>query len=67
MDAWDSMCRTIMSAGLCRGTVMTTLRCDHPDIKFFISAKWEPGRLRIFNLSELVTDAVIDAIKQDAD
>jgi len=56
-----------MSAGLCRGAVMATLRCDHPKIEFFISAKREPGRLRMFNLLELVTDAFIDAVKQDTD
>ena len=67
MDAWNSMCQTIMSARLCRGAVMATLRCNHPKIEFFISAKREPGRLRMFNLLELVTDAFIDAVKQDTD
>jgi len=61
------MCQTIMSAGLCRGAVMATLRCDHPKIEFFISAKRKPGRLQMFNLLELVTDAFIDAVKQDTD
>ena len=66
MDVWDAMCRTIMSAGYRRGAMMATLRCDHPDIEAFIDAKAEPGRLRMFNLSVLVTDAFMEALRQDA-
>lgn len=65
MDVWDSMCRTIMSAGYRRGAMMATLRCDHPDIEDFIKAKQDPGRLRMFNMSVLVSDAFIEAIKAD--
>ncbi|MFN3971099.1 MAG: adenosylcobalamin-dependent ribonucleoside-diphosphate reductase [Gemmobacter sp.] len=66
MDVWDAMCRTIMSAGSRRGAMMATMRCDHPDIEAFIEAKKDPARLRMFNLSVLVTDAFMDAVKADA-
>lgn len=65
MDVWDSMCRTIMSAGSRRGAMMATMRCDHPDILDFIKAKQDPGRLRMFNLSVLVTDAFMEAVKKN--
>jgi len=67
MDVWDAMCRTIMSAGTRRGAMMGTMRCDHPDIEHFIAAKRQAGRLRNFNLSVLVTDAFMAAVKSEAD
>lgn len=67
MDCWDSMCRTIMSAGSRRGAMMGTMRCDHPDIRDFITAKQDSARLRMFNLSVLVTDDFMKAVKDNAD
>lgn len=65
MDVWDAMCRTIMSAGSRRGAMMATMRCDHPDIEAFIAAKQDSARLRMFNLSVLVTDGFMQAVRTD--
>ena len=67
MDVWDSMCRTILSAGSRRGAMMATLRCDHPDIEDFVEAKSDAERLRMFNVSVLITDAFMTAVKADSD
>lgn len=65
MDVWDAMCRTIMSAGSRRGAMMATMRCDHPDVTDFITAKSDPARLRMFNMSVLITDPFMEAVKAD--
>jgi ribonucleoside-diphosphate reductase alpha chain len=67
MDVWDAGCRTIMSAGTRRGAMMATLRCDHPDVERFIEAKRDPLRLRMFNMSVLITDPFMDAVDKDED
>ncbi|HEX2803915.1 MAG TPA: adenosylcobalamin-dependent ribonucleoside-diphosphate reductase [Sphingomicrobium sp.] len=67
MDCWDSMCRTVHSAGQRRGAMMGCLRIDHPDIEAFIDAKRDPARFRNFNLSVLVTDAFMTALGSDSE
>lgn len=67
MRIWDAMCATLLSTGARRGAMMGTLRCDHPDIEEFVEAKSKPGELRNFNLSVLVTDAFIEAVRHDRD
>ncbi len=67
MDVWDSMCRTILSAGQRRGAMMGCLRIDHPDIEAFIDAKRDGARLRNFNLSVLVSDAFLEALGHDGE
>src|ERR1700684_2170240 len=65
MDIYDKMCFTVSSAGGRRGAQMGTFDVGHPDALEFIRAKREAGRLRQFNLSLLVTDEFIKAVKSD--
>jgi ribonucleoside-diphosphate reductase alpha chain len=67
MHVWDAMCATLVSSGNRRGAMMATLRCDHPDIENFITAKQQPGVLTHFNLSVQVTDAFMQAVEHDDD
>ncbi len=67
MGLWDSLCATIGANGNRRGAMMACLRCDHPDIEAFIEAKADPGKLRHFNLSVLVSDALMTAAQRDAE
>jgi ribonucleoside-diphosphate reductase alpha chain len=67
MDIYDKMCFTVSSAGGRRGAQMGTFDIGHPDVMEFIRAKREAGRLRQFNLSLLVTDGFIQAVRDDED
>jgi ribonucleoside-diphosphate reductase alpha chain len=63
MHVWDAACETILSTSARRGAMMGTLACDHPDIEDFIDAKRDPRALSHFNLSVLVTDAFMRAVR----
>ena len=65
MDIYDKMCFTVSSAGGRRGAQMGTFDIGHPDVLDFIRAKRENGRLRQFNLSLLITDEFIEAVRSD--
>ncbi|AHX14783.1 NrdJa [Dyella jiangningensis] len=67
MDIYDKMCFTVSSAGGRRGAQMGTFDVAHPDVKEFIRAKREDGRLRQFNLSLLITDGFMQAVEHDQD
>ncbi len=67
MDIYDKMCFTVASAGGRRGAQMATFDVGHPDVRAFIEAKREAGRLRQFNLSLLITDEFMEAVRADAD
>jgi len=67
MDIYDKMCFTVSSAGGRRGAQMGTFDVGHPDAMEFVRAKREAGRLRQFNLSLLVTDEFMQAVREDRD
>jgi ribonucleoside-diphosphate reductase alpha chain len=67
MDIYDKMCFTVSSAGGRRGAQMATFDVGHPDVKDFIRAKREAGRLRQFNMSLLITEEFLDAVRGDKD
>ncbi|MGB1262635.1 MAG: adenosylcobalamin-dependent ribonucleoside-diphosphate reductase [Cognaticolwellia sp.] len=67
MDIYDKMCFTVSSAGGRRGAQMGVFDISHPDVKDFILAKREDGRLRQFNLSLLISDDFINAVKNNHD
>ncbi|MDB2550145.1 adenosylcobalamin-dependent ribonucleoside-diphosphate reductase, partial [Porticoccaceae bacterium] len=67
MDIYDKMCFTVSSAGGRRGAQMATFDVSHPDVFDFVRAKREDGRLRQFNLSLLITEEFIEAVRSDSD
>ncbi|KHL68340.1 ribonucleoside-diphosphate reductase class II [Pseudomonas flexibilis] len=67
MDIFDKMCFTVSSAGGRRGAQMGTFDVCHPDVREFIRAKREDGRLRQFNLSLLITDEFMQAVENDGE
>lgn len=67
MRIWDTTCSVLLSTGARRGAMMGVMRCDHPDIEEFIQVKSNPTELRHFNVSVMVTDEFMQAVKADAD
>lgn len=67
MQIWDAMCGVLLSTGARRGAMMGVLSCAHPDIEAFVEAKANAKLLRNFNVSVYVSNAFMQAVRDDAD
>ncbi len=77
LDVWNKQAATIVAGSgmksdrddvkdkIRKGAQMVTMGIWHPDIIEFIEAKQEPGRLHKFNMSVLITDEFMEAVKND--
>lgn len=65
MDAFDKSCLALQTTGARRGAQMAVLRCDHPDVLAFVTAKTTAGRWPSFNISVGITDDFMQAVEQD--
>lgn len=65
MQVYNSMVETVKSGAVRRGAAIGILNCSHPEIEEFVESKNTEGQLSNFNISVMITDSFMDAVKHD--
>lgn len=65
MAIFNTAAEEVTQTGLRKGANMAVLRVDHPDVDKFIHAKKDHGKLNNFNMSVVVTDKFMEAVKSE--